>query len=52
LINWLAEATFQFGHKPVVADNAVADHIVSQLKQYGDPWKPSEEANPTLGPTI
>jgi hypothetical protein len=51
LINWRAEATFQFGHERVVADNAVADHVVSLLKQHGDPWKLSEEAKPTLGPT-
>jgi hypothetical protein len=30
---------------------AVADHVVSQLKQYGDPWELSEEAKPTRGPT-
>jgi hypothetical protein len=30
---------------------AVADHVVSQLKQHGDPWKLLEEAKPTRGPT-
>jgi hypothetical protein len=30
---------------------AVADQVVSQLKQHGDPWKLSEEAKRTSGPT-
>jgi hypothetical protein len=30
---------------------AVADHVVDQLKQHGDPWKLSEEARPKSGPT-
>jgi hypothetical protein len=30
---------------------AVADQVVSQLKQHGDPWELSEEAKPTRGPT-
>jgi hypothetical protein len=30
---------------------AVADHVVAQLKQHGDPWKLSEEARPTRAPT-
>ena len=28
---------------------AVADHVVSQLKEYGDPWNLSEEARPKGG---
>jgi hypothetical protein len=31
---------------------AVADHVISQLKEYGDPWKLSEEARPKGGPTL
>jgi hypothetical protein len=30
---------------------AVADQVVSRLKQHGDPWELSEEAKPTRGPT-
>ena len=30
---------------------AVADHVVTQLKQHGDPWELSEEAKPNRGPT-
>jgi hypothetical protein len=30
---------------------AVADHVVSQLKDHGDPWGLSEEAKPARGPT-
>jgi hypothetical protein len=30
---------------------AVADHVVSQLKERGDPWKLSEKAKATQGPT-
>jgi hypothetical protein len=30
---------------------AVADHVVSQLKQHDDPWELSEEAKPGRGPT-
>jgi hypothetical protein len=30
---------------------AVADHVVAQLKEHGDPWKLSEEARPKGGPT-
>jgi hypothetical protein len=30
---------------------AVADHVVSQLKEHGDPWNLSEEARPKGGPT-
>ena len=28
---------------------AVADHVVAQLKQHGDPWELSEEAKPNRG---
>jgi len=30
---------------------AVADEVVSQLRQHGDPWELSEEARPRSGPT-
>lgn len=30
---------------------AVADQVVSQLKEHGDPWGLSEEARPKGGPT-
>jgi len=30
---------------------AVADHVVSQLQERGDPWRLSEEARPKSGPT-
>jgi hypothetical protein len=30
---------------------AVADHVVSQLKEHGDPWQLSDEAKPGRGPT-
>jgi len=30
---------------------AVADHVVSQLKEGGDPWGLSDEAKPGRGPT-
>lgn len=30
---------------------AVADHVVSQLKESGDPWRLSEEAKPGSAPT-
>ncbi len=30
---------------------AVADHVVSQLKENGDPWRLSDEARPKGGPT-
>ncbi len=30
---------------------AVADHVVSQLKDGGDPWRLSDEAKPKMGPT-
>ena len=30
---------------------AVADYVVDQLKQHGDPWKLSEEARSKSGPT-
>ena len=30
---------------------AVAEHVVSQLKDGGDPWELSEEAKPSRGPT-
>jgi hypothetical protein len=30
---------------------AVADHVVAQLKEHGDPWHLSEEARPQAGPT-
>ena len=30
---------------------AVAEHVVSQLKEHGDPWQLSEEARPKGGPT-
>lgn len=29
----------------------VADHVVAQLKEHGDPWHLSEEARPQVGPT-
>ena len=30
---------------------AVADHVVSQLQQHGDPWGLSEEAKPGRPPS-
>ena len=30
---------------------AVADHVVSQLKERGDPWHLEDEAKPARGPT-
>ncbi len=30
---------------------AVADHVVSQLKEHGDPRRLSDEAKPRRGPT-
>jgi hypothetical protein len=30
---------------------AVADHVVSQLKERGDPWHLEDEAKPGRGPT-
>ena len=30
---------------------AVADHVVAQLKEHGDPWRLSDEAKPGRGPT-
>jgi hypothetical protein len=30
---------------------AVADEVVAQLKQHGDPWRLSDEGRPTSGPT-
>jgi hypothetical protein len=30
---------------------AVADHVVAQLKDGGDPWRLSDEAQPKIGPT-
>ena len=30
---------------------AVADHVVSQLKERGDPWGLNDEAKPGRGPT-
>ncbi len=30
---------------------AVADHVVSQLKERGDPWRLDEEAKPGSAPT-
>ena len=30
---------------------AVADHVVSQLKERGDPWHLEDEAKPVRGPT-
>ncbi len=30
---------------------AVADHVVTQLKQRGDPWHLSEEARPSKPPS-
>jgi hypothetical protein len=30
---------------------AVADHVVAQLKQRGDPWRLSEEARPSKPPS-
>jgi len=29
----------------------VADHVVAQLKDGGDPWRLSDEAQPRIGPT-
>jgi hypothetical protein len=31
--------------------HAVADHVVSQLKERGDPWRLTEEARPKAAPT-
>ena len=31
--------------------HAVADHVVSQLKDHGHPWRLSEEVRPKSGPT-
>jgi hypothetical protein len=30
---------------------AVADHVVAQLKERGDPWGLEDEARPKRGPT-
>jgi hypothetical protein len=30
---------------------AVADHVVAQLKERGDPWRLNEEAKPAPPPT-
>jgi hypothetical protein len=30
---------------------AVADHVVAQLKERGDPWRLSDEAKPGSAPT-
>ena len=30
---------------------AVADHVVAQLKERGDPWGLNDEATPARGPT-
>jgi len=30
---------------------AVADHVVAQLKEYGDPWQLDDEAKPGSAPT-
>jgi hypothetical protein len=30
---------------------AVADHVVAQLKDRGDPWGLNDEAKPARGPT-
>lgn len=30
---------------------AVADHVVGQLKEHGDPWRLSDEAKAGPGPT-
>jgi len=30
---------------------AVADHVVAQLKERGDPWGLDDEAKPSRGPT-
>ncbi len=30
---------------------AVADHVVAQLKQHGDPWELTEEAKPGRPPS-
>lgn len=30
---------------------AVAEHVVRQLKEHGDPWALNEEAKPGRGPT-
>jgi hypothetical protein len=30
---------------------AVADHVVAQLKDSGDPWRLADEAQPKIGPT-
>ena len=31
--------------------HAVAEHVVAQLKNHGDPWRLSEEVRPKSGPT-
>jgi hypothetical protein len=40
-------------HKEALTEEerfAVADHMVSQLKQHGDPWGLSDEAKPGCAP--
>ena len=42
------------GPKQTVTEDerhAVADHVVSQLRDHGDPWRLSEEVRPKSGPT-
>ena len=42
------------GLKQTLTENerhAVADHVVAQLKEHGDPWRLSEEVRPKSGPT-
>jgi hypothetical protein len=49
-----ARAQDRRGLKEALTENeryAVADHVVSQLKEHGDPWNLSEEARPKGGPT-
>ncbi len=31
--------------------HAVAEHVVSQLQEHGDPWHLTDEAKPQGGPT-
>jgi len=40
-------------HQDLTEDEhyAVAEHVVDQLKQRGDPWRLNEEAKPVSGPT-
>jgi hypothetical protein len=31
--------------------HAVADHVVTQLKEHGDPWRLNDEAKPSSAPS-